>query len=244
MAQNEPESPGSNGLNNPANVDAEIARLEGELKSDYLGANVVVVLGIAMPLLLLGLKYMQSISFGGVVQALLWVILLVSALMSIGIATNVGKNTAKLGYLKQQKRATILKLHTGSPQLQGLVYETLQHLNALYDNIRQQNNHSALFLSALSVAALLLVAAVLGLSASRGIGNYILLCSALVFALLSVYAYTAHRKETVQLLKQCHAKLENMQELTTYLFLMEQSTNEEEKKLMTQKMIDNFLNLN
>ncbi|OWY24574.1 hypothetical protein C7N43_16595 [Sphingobacteriales bacterium UPWRP_1] len=245
MAQNEPQSPGSNGLNTPADIDGEIAKLEGELKSDYLGANVVAVLGIAMPLLLLGLQYMQAISVGSGVQVLLWVILLVAALMAIGITTNVGKNTAKLGYLKQQKRSTMLKLNTGNPQLQMLVYETLQHLNAFYANIQQRNNRSTLFFSALAVAAMLLAAAAaLGLKTNQGIGNYILLGSAVAFALLSVYAYTTHRNETTEVLKQYHAKLENMQELTAYLYLMEQSTDEEEKKLMTQKMIDNFLNLN
>lgn len=242
MAANEPQSNEAAG-NTPQNINLKISQLEGQLKGEYLGSFVISVLG-ATPVLFLGLNYMGAIAFGGWVQILLWVFFAMAILLGIGITVNVGKYTQQLNYLQQLKTETGFHFSTNNPQLLQLTKETMAHLRAYYTHVQKESARSSVFYTTLAIAAMLLTAAAIsGISNTPGIGNFILLGTAVAFALFALLAYTNKRKEIADLLRQYEQKLTSLQQLISYLYLLEQTSNEEEKKLMTQKMIDNFLGI-
>lgn len=242
MAQNEPQAQES-GNTAPQNINLKIAQLEGQLKSEYLGSFVISVFG-ATSLLFLGLYYMGAIGFAGWVQILLWVFFAMAILLGIGITVNLGKYTGQLNYLQQQKAETGFHFSTNNPQLLHLTKETLGHLQTYYTKVQNESARSSVLFTTLVIAAMLLTAAtILGISKNPGMGNFILLGTAVAFALFALLAYTNKRRETADMLRQYEQKLTSLQQLISYLYLLEQTTDEEEKKLMTQKMIDNFLGI-
>lgn len=245
MANNQPTS-NSPSTEERLSPEVKIAGLQSSIKSENTSRVYITVIGVALPAILLMLKYMGAISIPLWASILLWVLLIFGILMNIGVSGNISELESELSICEAQKIEDIhrrFKAPLNNPELGYILTEHLKNIERQNTNIQKLHAQSSVFFTALAVSAMLLGTAAILIWSSKqeGIGHYIYLASSLSVAFMGIFAYFNHQRRLSKSVIGFQESAESLEYLVNFFFLFDLSKDSKDKDLMIEKMVNDFL---
>jgi len=245
MATNSPNSSNASEKQN-ASPEEKIAILQNNIKYESKAKVVAALICIVFPVIMLSLNYLGFVYFKFWVNILLWSMLILGGLLMIGVNVTLNKYQNEIISLETKRLAILqdkFQEKSKSAELSTIVVESLQAFKN-QENIIQNLIAQSSGIYVITGGFIVLPSLVAVLLAYSGPTNLLLFSISGLSALLAVLAlvnYYYHQKKLQGELALLKEKSQILNRLTHFYLLYEMSSDEKDKELMIQKMVNDFL---